>query len=90
MMLIELAREGFTHLTGVDYSDLAIELSERIAKDQAISIDYRVADLLNPECCISLGRFDIVHDKGFPYHSTRFQFSFCIILMNVIQEHTMQ
>lgn len=64
MMLIELAREGFTRLTGVDYSPLAIELSQRIAKDQEIDIEYKVADLLDSECCVSLGRFGIVHDKG--------------------------
>ncbi|XP_037035354.1 EEF1A lysine methyltransferase 2 [Bradysia coprophila] len=64
MMLIELAREGFTHLTGVDYSELAIELSQNIAKDQEIAVDYKVADLLDAECCVSLGLFDIVHDKG--------------------------
>lgn len=64
MMLIELAREGFTRLTGVDYSPKAIELSQNIAKDQDIVIAYKVADLLDAECCASLGRFDIVHDKG--------------------------
>lgn len=63
-MLIELAREGFPNLTGVDYSDKAIELSQNIAKDQEIAITYRVADLLDAECCVALGRFDIVHDKG--------------------------
>lgn len=64
MMLIELAREGFTNLTGVDYSPKAIDLSQNIAKDQEIAITYKVADLLDAECCVSLGRFDIVHDKG--------------------------
>lgn len=64
MMLIELAREGFVNLTGVDYSDKAIELSQNIAKDQEIAITYKVADLLDAECCVALGRFDIVHDKG--------------------------
>lgn len=64
MMLIELSREGYTNLTGVDYSPKAIELSENIAKDQDIVINYKVADLLDPDCCHSLGKFNIVHDKG--------------------------
>lgn len=64
MMLIELAREGFKNLTGVDYSPKAIELSQNIAKDQEIVITYKVADLLDSECCESLGQFNIVHDKG--------------------------
>lgn len=65
MMLIELAREGYTNLTGVDYSPKAIELSQNIAKDQDILITYKVADLLDAECCDSLGQFHIVHDKGY-------------------------
>lgn len=64
MMLIELAREGYTNLTGIDYSPKAIELSESIAKDQEIVITYKVADLLDSECCDALGQFNIVHDKG--------------------------
>lgn len=62
MMLIELAREGYTNLTGVDYSPKAIELSKNIAKDQDISITYKVADLLQDK--LDLGLFQIVHDKG--------------------------
>lgn len=62
MMLIELAREGYTNLTGVDYSPNAIELSKNIAKDQDITITYKVADLLQDT--LDLGRFQIVHDKG--------------------------
>lgn len=63
MMLIELAREGYTNLTGVDYSPKAIELSKNIAKDQDITITYKVADLLQ-DTLEDLGRFQIVHDKG--------------------------
>lgn len=62
MMLIELAREGYTNLTGVDYSPKAIELSKNIAKDQDIAITYKVADLLQDK--LDLGCFQIVHDKG--------------------------
>lgn len=61
-MLIELAREGFTNLTGVDYSPNAIELSKNIAKDQEIAVTYKVVDLLQDQ--LDLGRFQIVHDKG--------------------------
>lgn len=67
MMLIELAREGFTNLTGIDYSANAIELSKQIAVDQELNITYKVLDLLNEtEIQQHLGteQFDIVHDKG--------------------------
>lgn len=67
MMLIELAREGFTELTGVDYSSNAIELSTRIAVDQDLNITYKVMDLLDENSIheqLNDAKFDIVHDKG--------------------------
>lgn len=67
MMLIELAREGFTHLTGVDYSANAIELAKQIAADQNINITYKVLDLLDQNSIrdqLESTKYDIVHDKG--------------------------
>lgn len=65
MLLIELAREGFSNLLGVDYSEGAIELAKQIAKDQELNIRYQVLDLLNTELCREqLSAFRIVHDKG--------------------------
>lgn len=64
MILIELAREGYTNLLGVDYSPKAVELAQSIAKDQDLKIEYKVADLMNVESCKDLGVFGIVHDKG--------------------------
>lgn len=66
-MLIELAREGYNNLTGIDYSNNAIELSKQIAADQNLNINYHVLDLLaEHDIHKQLGntRFDIVHDKG--------------------------
>lgn len=66
MMLIELAREGFNCLTGLDYSAEAVQLAENVAKDQDINITYKVFDLLNDDAdkIRSLGQFKVVHDKG--------------------------
>lgn len=66
MMLIELAREGFTTLLGVDYSAQAIELASQIAKDQNLSdvIQYKQVDLLSETEVKALGIFRILHDKG--------------------------
>lgn len=64
MMLIELAREGYRNLTGIDYSPNAIELSKNIAKDQDIDITYKVADLLAESFQTEFEQFRIVHDKG--------------------------
>ena len=56
MMLIELAREGYTKLVGVDYSQQAVELAERIAKDNELSevIEYKVVDMVKEEGNVEL------------------------------------
>lgn len=64
MMLIELAREDFKNLTGIDYSPKAIELSINIAKDQDLNIKYKVSDLASSDDVSDLGLFKIAHDKG--------------------------
>ena len=64
MFLIELAREGYHNLLGIDYSPKAIELSENIAKDQELEITYKVVDLLSESEVVNLGKFKVVHDKG--------------------------
>jgi EEF1A lysine methyltransferase 2 len=64
MMLIEFSNEGYTNLTGVDYSSIAVELASKVAKDQEQNISFKVADLLDVESVSKLGKFKIVHDKG--------------------------
>lgn len=64
MMLIELAAEGFTNLTGVDYSEVGVKLAQKIAKDQNHNITFKVADLLSENSSSELGKFKICHDKG--------------------------
>lgn len=61
-MLNALSLEGFTNLTGVDYSSKAIELAIKIAQDQELLITFKVADLLSDQ--IELGQFKVCHDKG--------------------------
>lgn len=67
MMLIELAREGYVNLTGIDYSSNAIELSKQIAADQDLNINYHVLDMLDEHDIrkhFADTKFDVVHDKG--------------------------
>lgn len=67
MMLVELHREGYRNLTGIDYSANAITLAKQIAADQNMNIAYEVLDLLDSnEIVQKFGTktFDIVHDKG--------------------------
>ncbi|XP_045463526.1 EEF1A lysine methyltransferase 2 [Harmonia axyridis] len=61
MFLIELAREGFSQLFGVDYSQGAIDLAKSIAdKQEFSSIYYSVENILEG----LRGIYDIIHDKG--------------------------
>nr|CAD7408503.1 unnamed protein product [Timema poppensis] len=47
MQLIELSREGFTNLTGVDYSETAIILAKAVADaQQNATVKYEVCDIL--------------------------------------------
>lgn len=67
MMLVELYREGYQHLTGIDYSANAITLAKQIAADQNMNITYEQLDLLKPnEITHKFGAktFNVVHDKG--------------------------
>ncbi|CAB0014303.1 unnamed protein product [Nesidiocoris tenuis] len=65
MMLVELAREGFTELTGVDYSESAIDLCKSILSSQSMhDVKLEVADLTGKNIPNSLGKFDIALDKG--------------------------
>lgn len=60
MFLIELSKEGYTNLTGLDYSESAIELAKGVAKQYQCNIKYSTCDIL---CGLS-NTFDFIHDKG--------------------------
>lgn len=66
-MLVELYREGYRNLTGIDYSANAITLAKQIAADQNMDIAYEMLDLLNSNEIVQkfeTKTFDVVHDKG--------------------------
>ncbi|XP_064632504.1 EEF1A lysine methyltransferase 2-like [Lineus longissimus] len=68
MFLVELAKEGFTNLTGVDYSMGAIELAKLVSIGEKVDINYEQADLLEDlwdTSTASLKRhYDVCADKG--------------------------
>uniref|UniRef100_A0A0B6YRR5 Protein-lysine N-methyltransferase ORF32355 n=1 Tax=Arion vulgaris TaxID=1028688 RepID=A0A0B6YRR5_9EUPU len=68
MLLVELRREGFTDLTGVDYSEGAVTLSKSIAQKEGITdIKIKTCDILSSESIADLcrsGSFDVCVDKG--------------------------
>ncbi|XP_078595733.1 EEF1A lysine methyltransferase 2-like [Branchiostoma floridae x Branchiostoma japonicum] len=64
-LLVEMAKEGFTSLTGMDYSQPSVDLAIAISNSENVNIAYQRADILNKEDPIfSADRFDICTDKG--------------------------
>jgi len=59
-ILIELAREGYSNLTGLDYSPKAIDLAKAVAEKQGLQIKYFVNNVLEG----LENTYDIIHDKG--------------------------
>ncbi|XP_060525066.1 EEF1A lysine methyltransferase 2 [Cylas formicarius] len=60
LILIELANAGYKNLTGLDYSEEAINLANNIAKKRNLSVKYHVSDVLNG----IRDNYKIIHDKG--------------------------
>ncbi|XP_067909452.1 EEF1A lysine methyltransferase 2 isoform X2 [Heterodontus francisci] len=68
VFLVELAKAGFTNLTGIDNSSTAVELAKAIAeKEEVLSLKLQVADFLHIfpnlspyEICIDKGTFDAI------------------------------
>ncbi|KAJ0169594.1 hypothetical protein K1T71_014779 [Dendrolimus kikuchii] len=61
--LIELAREGFKDLLGIDYCQEAISLAEKVANKELPHIKFQMFDITTDDVR-ELGKFGIVHDKG--------------------------
>lgn len=60
MLLIELATEGFKNLTGLDYSENAISLCNKVAQKYKVNINFIKCDILD-----SLkSEYDVILDKG--------------------------
>ncbi|XP_072546316.1 EEF1A lysine methyltransferase 2 [Salminus brasiliensis] len=61
--LVEMAKEGFTNLTGIDYSSASIELTRNILEEGGlVNIKVLEQDFLNPST--ELKDFDVCIDKG--------------------------
>lgn len=70
-MLLALHKLGFSSLTGIDYSQAAVSLATKVARDKsANTINYYLADISSPkdhhgDCPQIFGRtFDLCIDKG--------------------------
>ncbi|XP_050815691.1 EEF1A lysine methyltransferase 2 isoform X2 [Gopherus flavomarginatus] len=63
VLLVELAKCGYTNLTGIDYSPSAVQLSQNIIEKEGLSnIKLQVKDFLTPAA--ELSGFQICIDKG--------------------------
>lgn len=66
--LLNLAKHGFTNLTGVDYAESAVELARQIAATENLQsqINYEHCDVLKEPCesSILFNHFRIVIDVG--------------------------
>nr|XP_009668865.1 PREDICTED: methyltransferase-like protein 10 [Struthio camelus australis] len=63
VLLVELAKSGYTNLTGIDYSPSAIQLSEKVKEKEGMSnIKFQVEDFL--ALSAELSGFQICIDKG--------------------------
>ncbi|ODM97963.1 Protein-lysine N-methyltransferase mettl10 [Orchesella cincta] len=64
VMILELAREGFKNLTGLDYSENAIELSKTLVTTNEHDATFKMANLLEEPDKLDLGKYDVCLDKG--------------------------
>nr|XP_055028626.1 EEF1A lysine methyltransferase 2 [Misgurnus anguillicaudatus] len=63
IFLMELAKNGYSNLTGIDYSKTAVELTTNILEEEGLkNINIQVEDFLNPSA--EMKNFDICIDKG--------------------------
>ncbi|XP_015117160.1 EEF1A lysine methyltransferase 2 [Diachasma alloeum] len=65
--LVQLAREGFTDLVGVDYAPSSINLARSVLADNQVDpckVQLMVCDVLNPDDDLFLYEFRLIHDKG--------------------------
>ncbi|XP_062988852.1 EEF1A lysine methyltransferase 2 [Elgaria multicarinata webbii] len=68
VLLVELAKSGYTNLTGIDYSLSAVQLSKNVIEKEGLPhVKLQVKDILNPsdelsdfQICIDKGTFDAI------------------------------
>ncbi|KAL0964482.1 hypothetical protein UPYG_G00324430 [Umbra pygmaea] len=63
VLLVELAKSGYTNLTGIDYSAASVELARSVLRTENIcNVEIKEVDFLS--CTGELGCFDVCIDKG--------------------------
>ncbi|KAJ8360183.1 hypothetical protein SKAU_G00167080 [Synaphobranchus kaupii] len=63
ILLVELAKSGFTNLTGIDYSAAAVEFAKNVLEQEGLSnVKVEEVDFLSG--AVTLAGFDVCIDKG--------------------------
>lgn len=91
VLLVELAKAGFTNLSGIDSSKTAVELAKAVVeKEGLLSLKIQVADFLHLfpclshyEICIDKGTFDVI-SLGFDHPGEKLR-SYRQSLLNVLK-----
>lgn len=60
MLLVDLANNGYSNLTGIDYSENAIKLAKSVADKYKVNIKFEFNNILEG----LPGQYDIILDKG--------------------------
>merc|ERR1719474_1728574 len=64
MLCVDLAREGFTNVTGVDYCEEAIQLARKVSEEAGFSVNFEVGNILKRDAKCYQQTYKVVTDKG--------------------------
>eukprot|EP00088_Acartia_fossae_P044720 TRINITY_DN4763_c0_g1_i1.p1 TRINITY_DN4763_c0_g1~~TRINITY_DN4763_c0_g1_i1.p1 ORF type:complete len:238 (+),score=49.15 TRINITY_DN4763_c0_g1_i1:39-716(+) len=64
MLCMDMAEEGFTNVTGVDYCQEAILLAQKIRDEAGCDVDFQVGNILDKASPFFQKKFKVVTDKG--------------------------
>jgi len=64
MLCVDLAKEGFTNITGVDYCQEAIELARKVSLENDVEVTYEVGNILARDSDCLQKTYKVVTDKG--------------------------
>ena len=65
MTLVELVKQGFEELLGIDYSEKAVDLAREILKENNMPrVELKVCDVLDSKNFDLPANFKLAHDKG--------------------------
>lgn len=64
MLCIDLVRDGFTNVTGVDYCKDAIMLARKVSEEAGVQVQFEVGNILTRDTSSLSRTYKVVTDKG--------------------------